>query len=176
MGPDIYFMAHDNHQNGAIVETQEHQEAGAFRKMPSAEQVTVIRRQAFLAYLFGDDAHAGEQYWYMLINRMLPDCPCETWHFVAFPDGGGYIVPLPPEGNVFLTIRGLRGTDYTVSADAAGIILTTGIHLHCLKGNDEMMQFCRTRHSQLMAFAGMHPEHGVTGVILSEYNFCNRYF
>lgn len=154
--------------------------SASVKEMPSAEQVTVIRRQAFLAYLFGDDAHMGEQYWYMLINRMLPDCPCEAWHFVAFPDGGGYMVPLPPEEDVFLTIRGLRGTDYTVTADAAGIILTTGIlslrmHLHCLRGNDEMMRFCRTRHSQLMAFAGTHPERGVTGVILSEYNFCSRY-
>ncbi|EHW5355523.1 antirestriction protein [Salmonella enterica] len=151
------------------------------KEMPSAEQVTVIRRQAFLAYLFGDDAHIGEQYWYMLINRMLPDCPCEAWHFVTFPDGGGYIVPLPPEGDVFLTIRGLSGTDYTVSADAVGMILTTGIlslrmQLHYLKGNDEMMRFCRARYSQLMAFAETHPECDVTGTILSEYNFCSRYF
>ncbi|KXL57655.1 hypothetical protein, partial [Escherichia coli] len=33
MGLDIYFMARDNHQNGAVVETQEHQEVGAFRKV-----------------------------------------------------------------------------------------------------------------------------------------------
>lgn len=33
MGLDIYFLARDNHQNGAVVETQEHQEVGAFRKV-----------------------------------------------------------------------------------------------------------------------------------------------
>ena len=33
MGLDIYFMARDNHQNGTVVETQEHQEVGAFRKV-----------------------------------------------------------------------------------------------------------------------------------------------
>lgn len=28
MGLDIYFLARDNHQNGAVVETQEHQRWG----------------------------------------------------------------------------------------------------------------------------------------------------
>ncbi len=37
--------------------------SASVKEMPSAEQVTVIRRQAFLAYLSGDDAHMGEQYW-----------------------------------------------------------------------------------------------------------------
>lgn len=46
MGLDIYFMARDNHQNGAVVETQEHQEVGAFRKvMPLHGSVIILMLQ-----------------------------------------------------------------------------------------------------------------------------------
>ncbi|EJN6639428.1 antirestriction protein [Escherichia coli] len=53
---------------------------------------------------------------------MMPEYQGGFWHFIRLPDGGGYMMP---DGDRFHMVNGANWFDRTVSADAAGIILTS---------------------------------------------------
>ncbi len=53
---------------------------------------------------------------------MMPEYQGGFWHFIRLPDGGGYMMP---DGDRFHLVNGENWFDRTVSADAAGIILTS---------------------------------------------------
>ena len=52
---------------------------------------------------------------------MMPEYEGGFWHFIRLPDGGGYMMP---DGDRFHLVNGENWFDRTVSADAAGIIVT----------------------------------------------------
>ncbi len=54
--------------------------------------------------------------------KMMPEYQGGFWHFIRLPDGGGYMMP---DGDRFHLVNGENWFDRTVSADAAGIILTS---------------------------------------------------
>ncbi|HGD7740417.1 TPA: antirestriction protein, partial [Escherichia coli] len=79
-------------------------------------------RLSFLPYLFGNDFMIAEMQVYALARKMMPEYDGEFWHFIRLPDGGGYMMP---DGDRFHMINSENWFDRTVSADAAGIILTS---------------------------------------------------
>ncbi len=58
---------------------------------------------------------------YALAKKMMPEYEGGFWHFIRLSDGGGYMMP---DGDRFHLVNGENWFDRTVSADAAGIIVT----------------------------------------------------
>lgn len=79
-------------------------------------------RLSFLPYLFGLDFLYAEASVYALAKKMMPEYEGGFWHFIRLPDGGGYMMP---DGDRFHMGNGANWFDRTVSADAAGVILTS---------------------------------------------------
>ena len=79
-------------------------------------------RLSFLPYLFGQDFLYAEASVYALAKKMMPEYEGGFWHFIRLPDGGGYMMP---DGDRFHMVNGANWFDRTVSADAAGVILTS---------------------------------------------------
>ncbi|WP_252147508.1 antirestriction protein, partial [Escherichia coli] len=89
---------------------------------PVTLNVEECDRLSFLPYLFGNDFQYAEAYVYALAQKMMPEYQGGFWHFIRLPDGGGYMMP---DGDRFHMVNGANWFDRTVSADAAGIILTS---------------------------------------------------
>ncbi len=89
---------------------------------PVTLNVEECDRLSFLPYLFGNDFLYAEAYVYALAQKMMPEYQGGFWHFIRLPDGGGYMMP---DGDRFHMVNGANWFDRTVSADAAGIILTS---------------------------------------------------
>ncbi len=82
------------------------------------------------------------------------------WHFIRLPDGGGYMMP---DGDRFHMVNGANWFDRTVSADAAGIILTSlvinrQLWLYHDSGDAGLTQLYRMRDAQLWRHIEFHPE------------------
>jgi hypothetical protein len=82
--------------------------------------------------------------------------PC----FIRLPDGGGYMMP---DGDRFHLVNGANWFDRTVSADAAGIILTSlvinrQLWLYHDSGDAGLTQLYRMRDAQLWRHIEFHPE------------------
>lgn len=88
---------------------------------PRILNVEECDRLSFLPYLFADDFMISELQVYALARKHVPEYCGVRWHFIRLPDGGGYM--MPDEGRVHLVNRE-NGFDRTVSAEAAGIVLT----------------------------------------------------
>ena len=88
---------------------------------PVTLNVEECDRLSFLSYLFGNDFLYAEASVYALAKKMMPEYEGGFWHFIRLPDGGGYMMP---DGDRFHLVNGENWFDRTVSADAAGIILT----------------------------------------------------
>ncbi len=85
---------------------------------------------------------------------------CHFWHFIRLPDGGGYMMP---DGDRFHLVNGENWFDRTVSADAAGIILTSlvinrQLWLYHDSGNAGLTHLYRMRDAQLWSHIEFHPE------------------
>ncbi|CTB16901.1 putative antirestriction protein [Shigella sonnei] len=89
---------------------------------PVTLNVEECDRLSFLPYLFGQDFLYAEASVYALAKQMMPEYEGGFWHFIRLPDGGGYMMP---DGDRFHMVNGANWFDRTVSADAAGIILTS---------------------------------------------------
>lgn len=89
---------------------------------PVTLNVEECDRLSFLPYLFGQDFLYAEASVYALAKKMMPEYEGGFWHFIRLPDGGGYMMP---DGDRFHLVNGENWFDRTVSADAAGIILTS---------------------------------------------------
>ncbi len=89
---------------------------------PVTLNVEECDRLSFLPYLFGQDFLYAEASVYALAKKMMPEYQGGFWHFIRLPDGGGYMMP---DGDRFHMVNGENWFDRTVSADAAGIILTS---------------------------------------------------
>ncbi len=88
---------------------------------PVTLNVEECDRLSFLPYLFGLDFLYAEASVYTLAKKMMPEYEGGFWHFIRLPDGGGYMMP---DGDRFHLVNGENLFDRTVSADAAGIIVT----------------------------------------------------
>ena len=80
--------------------------------------------------------------------------------FIRLPDGGGYMMP---DGDRFHLVNGENWFDCTVSADAAGIILTSlvinrQLWLYHDSGDVGLTQLYRMRDAQLWRHIEFHPE------------------
>ncbi|EHH4305660.1 hypothetical protein J7W32_003844 [Escherichia coli] len=83
---------------------------------------------------------------------MMPEYQGGFWHFIRLPDGGGYMMP---DGDRFHLVNGENWFDRTVSADAAGIILTSlvinrQLWLYHDSGDVGLTQLYRMRDAQLV--------------------------
>ncbi len=87
---------------------------------PVIPNVEECDRLSFLPYLFGNDLCMPRRM-YALAQKMMPEYQGGFWHFIRLPDGGGYMMP---DGDRSYMVNGANWFDRTVSADAAGIILT----------------------------------------------------
>ncbi|QAU89139.1 DUF1472 domain-containing protein [Escherichia coli] len=117
-------------------------------------------RLSFLPYLFGNDFLYAEAYVYALAQKMMPEYQGGFWHFIRLPDGGGYMMP---DGDRFHMVNGANWFDRTVSADAAGIILTSlvinrQLWLYHDSGDAGLTQLYRMRDAQLWRHIEFHPE------------------
>ncbi|ECO1514511.1 DUF1472 domain-containing protein [Salmonella enterica subsp. arizonae] len=117
-------------------------------------------RLSFLPYLFGDDFMLAELQVCALARKMITGYEGGFWHFIRLPDGGGYL--MPDCGPVHL-VNSENWFDRTVSADAAGIILTSlainrrlWTHHEC--GNAALTHLFQTRDAQLWSHIEFHPE------------------
>ncbi|CSH21100.1 putative antirestriction protein [Shigella sonnei] len=114
----------------------------------------------FLPYLFGQDFLYAEASVYALAKQMMPEYEGGFWHFIRLPDGGGYMMP---DGDRFHMVNGANWFDRTVSADAAGIILTSlvinrQLWLYHDSGDAGLTQLYRMRDAQLWRHIEFHPE------------------
>ena len=110
---------------------------------PVTLNVEECDRLSFLPYLFGQDFLYAEASVYALA-----------------PDGGGYMMP---DGDRFHMVNGANWFDRTVSADAAGIILTSlvinrQLWLYHDSGDAGLTQLYRMRDAQLWRHIEFHPE------------------
>lgn len=79
-------------------------------------------RLSFLPYMFGNDFMLTELQVYALAKKWMPEYNGGFWHFIRLSEGGGYMMP---DCDRVHMINGENWFDRTVSADAAGIILTS---------------------------------------------------
>ena len=127
---------------------------------PVTLNVEECDRLSFLPYLFGNDFLYAEVYVYALAQKMMPEYQGGFWHFIRLPDGGGYMMP---DGDRFHMVNGANWFDRTVSADAAGIILTSlvinrQLWLYHDSGDAGLTQLYRMRDAQLWRHIEFHPE------------------
>ena len=117
-------------------------------------------RLSFLPYLFDEDFMIAELQVHALAKTWMPEYAGEYWHFIRLPDGGGYMMP---DGGRILLVNSENWFDRTVSADAAGIILTSlAISIRCRVqedcGNVALSRLYRLRDAQLWEHMTFHPE------------------
>ena len=106
---------------------------------PVTLNVEECDRLSFLPYLFGNDFLYAEAYVYALAQKMMPD------------------------GDRFHLVNGENWFDRTVSADAAGIILTSlvinrQLWLYHDSGDAGLTHLYRMRDAQLCSHIEFHPE------------------
>lgn len=97
---------------------------------------------------------------YALAQKMMPEYEGGFWHFIRLPDGGGYMMP---DGDRFHLVNGENWFDRTVSADAAGIIVTSlvinrQLWLYHDSGDAGLTHLYRMRDAQLWSHIEFHPE------------------
>ncbi|MCM4946901.1 antirestriction protein, partial [Escherichia coli] len=107
---------------------------------------------SFLPYLFGLGFLYAEASVYALAKQMMPEYEGGFWHFIRLPDG-----------DRFHLVNGANWFDRTVSADAAGIILTSlvinrQLWLYHDSGDAGLTQLYRMRDAQLWRHIEFHPE------------------
>lgn len=127
------------------------------RAVPDVEETD---RLSFMSYMFGDDFMLSELMVYALAQKHLPGSTGGTWHFIRLPEGGGYM--MPDNAHCHL-VNNENWFDSTVSADAAGIILTAmalcqRCHTHHDCGHCGLTQLFLFREAQLFRFIESHPE------------------
>ncbi len=107
-------------------------------------------RLSFLPYMFGNDFMLAELQLYALAKKWMPEYNGGFWHFIRLPEGGGYMMP---DCDRVHMINGENWFDRTVSADAAGIILTSlAINRRCWTHHDcgkaDLRGVCYVRNRQ----------------------------
>lgn len=132
----------------------------SFYAKPVTLNVEECDRLFFLPYLFGQDFLYVEASVCALAKKMMPEYEGGFWHFIRLPDGGGYMMP---DGDRFHLVNGENWFDRTVSADAAGIILTSlvinrQLWLYHDSGDAGLTHLYRMRDAQLWSHIEFHPE------------------
>ena len=117
-------------------------------------------RLSFLPYMFGTDFMLAELQVYALAKKWMPEVDGGFWHFIRLPEGGGYM--MPDCGRVHL-VNGENWFDRTVSADAAGIILTSlAVNRRLASwhdcGNPALTHLYMLRDAQIWDHITFHPE------------------
>lgn len=127
------------------------------RAVPDVEETD---RLSFMPYMFGTDFMLSELMVYALAQKHLPGSVGSPWHFIRLPEGGGYMMPDTARCHLVITENGF---DRTVSADAAGIILTVmalcqRCYTHHDGGDCALTRLFLIREAQLFRFIESHPE------------------
>ncbi|MEB2373412.1 antirestriction protein, partial [Klebsiella pneumoniae] len=117
-------------------------------------------RLSFMPYMFGADFMLAESQVYALAKQWMPEYSSEFWHFIRLPEGGGYM--MPDCGRVHL-VNSENWFDRIVSADAAGIILTSlavnrRLAANHDSGNPALTHLYMLRDAQLWNHITLHPE------------------
>ncbi|PBD35655.1 antirestriction protein [Klebsiella pneumoniae] len=117
-------------------------------------------RLSFMPWMFGADFMLAESQVYALAKQWMPEYSSEFWHFIRLPEGGGYM--MPDCGRVHL-VNSENGFDRIVSADAAGIILTSlavnrRLAANHDSGNPALTHLYMLRDAQLWNHITLHPE------------------
>ena len=127
---------------------------------PVTLNVEECDRLSFLPYLFGNDFLYAEAYVYSITQKIIPEYQLLFCHFIPLPDGRCYIMP---HFDRFHIVNVANLFDRTVSADAAGIILTSlvinrQLWLYHDSGDAGLTQLYRMRDAQLWRHIEFHPE------------------
>ena len=117
-------------------------------------------RLSFMMSMFDADFILAELHIHGLAQMMLPECDRLAWHYILLPEGGGYM--MPDSGKVNL-INSENFFDRTVSADAAGIIMTSlAINQRCAilheYGHTALTRLYLQRDAQLWKYITGHAE------------------
>ena len=117
-------------------------------------------RLSFMPYMFGADFMLAELQVYALAKKWMPGYEGGFWHFIRLPEGGGYM--MPDCGRVHL-VNSENWFDRIVSADAAGIILTSLAVNRRLAANHDssnpaLTRLYMLRDAQLWNHITLHPE------------------
>lgn len=117
-------------------------------------------RLSFMPYMFGADFMLAELQVYALATKLIPEYDGGFWHYIRLPEGGGYM--MPDCGRVHL-VNSENWFDRIVSADAAGIILTSlTVNLRLAanhdSGNPALTHLYMLRDAQLWNHITLHPE------------------
>ena len=117
-------------------------------------------RLSFLPELFGTDFLAAEMQVYALAEKHITDYCGGFWHFIRIPEGGGYMMP---DGDRFHLTNPDNWFDRSVSADAAGIIITAlainrRIWLPYERGDVALTRHLMVQESCLWNFISSHDE------------------
>lgn len=109
-------------------------------------------RLSCLPYLFGLGFLYAEASVYALAKQMMPEYEGGFWHFIRLPDG-----------DRFHLVNGANWFDRTVSADAAGIILTSlvinrQLWLYHDSGDAGLTHLYRMRDARSWSHIEFHPE------------------
>ncbi|MGF7636642.1 antirestriction protein [Klebsiella pneumoniae] len=112
-------------------------------------------RLSFMPYMFGMDFMLAELQVYALAKKWMPEYEVEFWHYIRLPE-------MPDCGRVHL-VSTESWFDRTVSADAAGIILTSlavnrRLAAHHDSGNPALTHLYMLRDAQLWNLITFHPE------------------
>ena len=117
-------------------------------------------RLSFLPYMFGIDFMLAELQVYALAKKWMPEYDGGFWYFIRLPEGGGYM--MPDCGRVHM-VSTENWFDRTVSAEAAGIILTSlaitrrcATHHEC--GHVALTHLFMLRDAQIWNHITLHPE------------------
>ena len=117
-------------------------------------------RLSFMPYMFGNDFMLAELQVYALAKKWMPEYEVEFWHFIRLPEGGGYM--MPDCGRVHM-VSTESWFDRIVSADAAGIILTSlavnrRLAANHDSGNPALTHVYMLRDAQIWDHITFHPE------------------
>ncbi len=123
--------------------------------MTESAQVTTIpseERARFLPDLFGNLHQKVENLVYDWMGELAADYRGGRWEFVRIATGGGYMRPPGSEHRLGCS----NGFEGTVSADAAGIIVTMYALSHL--SFEYPSQLLAERYMQVRVLAMEHPE------------------
>jgi hypothetical protein len=112
------------------------------------------QRLRFFPRIFGTKFLYGERLIYAWARGLCPDYNGGFWHFYTLDNGGFYVAP-DRKDPMRIVVDG-NGYDGTMSADAAGIVIT----LFSLCRMAEHFESATDHFHALRDFASEHPEAG----------------
>jgi len=129
---------------------------------PAAAQSGRLMTLRFLPMLFSHDYVRAEHNVFLYASRFLTGYDGCEWNFVALENGGGF---MQPDGDEWHFSNPDNGAEMTLSAEAAGIVITAMVlnHRSWFYDRHDEPELCEHycgRFRQLTGFISAHPEYG----------------